>query len=50
MFSEVDKGKVLSEHIQELERQVSDYSDQIKDIFYARYTFKDIIEPVQYLF
>ena len=43
MFSDVDKGKVLSEHIQELERQVSDYSDQIKDIFYARYTFKDII-------
>jgi len=43
MFSDVDKGKVLSEHIQRLERQVSDYRDQIKDIFYARYTFKDII-------
>lgn len=43
MFSDVDKGKVLSEHIQRLERQVSDYRDEIKDIFYARYTFKDII-------
>ena len=43
MFSDVDKGKVLSEQIQRLEQQISDYQDQIKDIFCARYTLKDII-------
>ena len=43
MFSDVDKGKVLSEQIQRLERQVYEYQEQIKDIFCAKYTLKDII-------
>jgi len=42
-FTSDDKGKVLAEHIQGLEHQISEYQNQITDIFSARYIFADII-------
>ncbi len=42
-FSLADSDKILAEHIHRLENQISEYQNQIKHIFSAKYTFSDIV-------
>lgn len=43
MFHDIEKAKVLSERIDQLEHKISDFREQIRDLFEAKYTFDDIV-------